>query len=81
MVIKFRNAGKDFINLDVHYESTALYRLSVCLFHIIILLSLSVEIQGSVGHEINIEDRGAVGDGVFKNTEIIQSVIDDLNQN
>ena len=55
-------------------------RISVCIFHVILLVSVTLEIQGTTGRGINIEDRGAIGDGVFKNTEIIQSVIDELHQ-
>jgi hypothetical protein len=55
-------------------------RTMVCLFHLFLLLSSTVRIQGSPGREINIENRGAIGDGIFMNTEIIQSVIDELNR-
>ena len=56
-------------------------RIAICIFHLFVLLSITLNIQASSGREINIEDRGAIGDGVFKNTEIIQSAIDELNQN
>ena len=45
-----------------------------------LLLSWTTGIKGSTAREINIKDRGAQGDGIFKNTEIIQAAINDLHQ-